>query len=237
MVRSLAEMLIIALFLLTFVIQPFRIPSASMQPTLNVGDFLLVDKRSYAAEGRLGSMLLPATPVHRGDLAVFLFPPDPSRHLVKRVIGLPGDRIRLRDGRVLVNGQPISESYAVYAPSRPNLFRDEFPNLREADPDVDEHWWLMLRRSIVGADVVVPPDHYFVLGDNRNNSEDSRYWGFVPQANMVGRPLVVYFSTSWKSGQTAEARQFEPTPPPPASTLGRLGKVLGDGFRAARILR
>jgi len=237
MVRSLAEMLIIAIFLLTFLVQPFRIPSASMLPTLNVGDFLLVDKRAYADEGKLGERLLPPSPVHRGDLAVFLFPPDPSRHLVKRVIGLPGDRIHLRDGRVLVNGQPITETYAVYAPSRTNLFRDDFPNLHEADPDVDEHWWMTLRQSVDGQDVVVPPGHFFVLGDNRNNSEDSRYWGFVPQANMVGRPLVVYFSTSWQRGQTAEAQQLEPTPLPQDSTLHRLGKVLGDGFRAARILR
>lgn len=237
MVRSLAEMLVIALFLLTFLIQPYRIPSASMEPTLKVGDFLLVDKRAFASEGMLGHILMPPSQIRHGDLAVFFFPPDPTRHLVKRVIGLPGDRIRLRDGRVLVNGQPIAESYAVYAPSRANLFRDDFPNLREADPDVDGHWWMTLRRSIVGDDIVVPANDYFVLGDNRNNSEDSRYWGFVPRADMVGRPLVVYFSTSWQRGQTAEAQQLEPTPLPQGSPLHRLGKALGDGFRSARVLR
>ena len=237
MVRSLAEVLVIALCLLTFLIQPFRIPSASMQPTLNVGDFLLVDKRAYTDEGRLGHLILPASAAHRGDLAVFLFPPDPSRHLVKRIIGLPGDRIHLRDGRVLLNGQPITETYAVYAPSRADLFRDDFPNLTEADPDVDEHWWMTLRQSIVNGDIVVPANSFFVLGDNRNNSEDSRYWGFVPQANMVGRPLVVYFSTSWQRGQTADALPVDPTPIPEGSTLHRLGKALHDGFKAARILR
>jgi signal peptidase I len=236
MVRSLAEILVIALFLLTFLIQPFRIPSASMQPTLNVGDFLLVDRRAFVPEGPL-HRLLPPTGVHRGDLAVFYYPPDPTRHLVKRIVGLPGDRIRLRDGRVLIDGQPLAEPYAVYSPSRVNPFRDDFPNLREADPDADEHWWMTLRRSIVGKDVIVPPGAYFVLGDNRNNSEDSRYWGFVPQADLEGRPLVVYFSTPWQQGEAAEAQSFEAPPAVPGSPLHRLGAELRAGFHAARILR
>jgi signal peptidase I len=193
-VKLFLEMAVLALFLVTFVLQPFRIPSESMVPTLKVGDFLLVDKQSYAPGGVLDRMLLPPERVERGDLVVFRYPVDHSLQLVKRVVGVPGDRIRLRDGRVLVNGQALTEPYAFYSPSRPNGFRDDFPSMREADPNVDLAWWITLRQSIRGLDVIVPPGEYFVLGDNRNDSEDSRYWGFVPRAAMEGRPLIVYFS-------------------------------------------
>lgn len=237
MVRSVAEILVVGIFLLTFIVQPTRIPSASMQPTLNVGDMTLVDKRAFADEGTVGRLLLPSTPIRRGDLAVFLYPPDPSRHLVKRIIGLPGDRIRLHDGRVLLNGQPLSERYAVYSPAAADLFRDDFPNLRVADPDVDESWWMTLRRIVSGGEVTVPAHAFFVLGDNRNDSEDSRYWGFVPQANLVGRPLLVYFSSPWQRGDATEASPLAPAAETPPSTLHRLGRTLREGFRAARVLR
>ncbi len=192
-VKLIVEIVVCALFAITFVVQPFRIPSASMEPTLRVGDFLLVDKQSYAPAGVLDS-LLPPTKIERGDLVVFHYPVDASLHLVKRVVGLPGDRVRLRGGRVLVNGRPLEEPYAFYSPTLPNGFRDEFPSLLEADPSVDLRWWIELRRSVVGGDVMVPPGEYFVLGDNRNDSEDSRYWGFVRRDAIVGRPLLVYFT-------------------------------------------
>jgi signal peptidase I len=95
---------------------------------------------------------------------------------------------------VLVNGQVLEEPYAFYSPSRPNGFRDDFPSLLEADPNVDLRWWIRLRGSMKDGEVRVPPDQYFVLGDNRNDSEDSRYWGFVPRSAIVGRPLLVYFT-------------------------------------------
>ncbi|HVG26033.1 MAG TPA: signal peptidase I [Acidobacteriaceae bacterium] len=191
--RSLLEFLVMALFALTFVLQPFRIPSESMVPTLRVGDFLMVDKQAYEREGHL-SWLLPPSDVHRGDLVVFHYPVDPSMHLVKRVVAVPGDRIRLRSGRVWINGRPLDEPYAFYSPSGLNDFRDNFPSLRETDPSLDPTWWLDLRRSVVNDELTVPPGQLFVLGDNRNNSEDSRYWGFVPLSDLVGRPFVVYFS-------------------------------------------
>ena len=165
-----------------------------MEPTLRVGDFLLVDKQSYAAAGRMDRMVLPPARVERGDLVVFHYPVDPRLHLVKRVVGVPGDRIRMRGGRVLVNGVVMDEPYAFYSASRPNGFRDDFPSLLEADPNVDLRWWIRLRNSVVDRDVIVPADSYFVLGDNRNDSEDSRYWGFVPRSAIVGRPLLVYFT-------------------------------------------
>jgi signal peptidase I len=199
LIRPVLEIVAVAIFFLTFVVQPFRIPSASMQPTLQVGDCLLMDKQSFAAEGPLHRLLPPST-IHRGDLVVFHFPvPNPNEpelQLVKRIVGLPGDRIRLRQGRVLLNGQPLAEPYAFYSPTQPDTFRDDFPQLRELDPNVDPRWWIALRRTIAYNEITVPPGQFFVLGDNRNNSEDSRYWGFVPQHDIVGRPLLVYFSAA-----------------------------------------
>jgi signal peptidase I len=187
------EIIVVALFLTTFLVQPFRIPSASMQPTLLVGDFLLADKQSFAPTGPL-DRLLPPTTIQRGELAIFHWPVDPSMHLVKRIVGLPGDRLRLRSGRVLLNGQPLAEPYAFYSPSHPSNFRDNFPSLREVDPSVEPRWWIQLRHSITDNEITVPPGQYFVLGDNRNDSEDSRYWGFVPRDAFVARPLLVYFA-------------------------------------------
>ncbi len=197
---ALLRVSVVGMFLLTFGAQPFRIPSGSMEPTLQIGDFVLVSKTAFgprAAKGawsRLERQILPPAAVHRGDLVVFHFPPNPTRHLVKRVVALPGERLHLQDGRVFLNGKPLPETYARYTPAQPDVFRDEFPNLHEADPNIDPHWWLTLRRVAVNGEVTVPPDAVFVLGDNRNNSEDSRYWGFVPRAAIVGRPFLVYFS-------------------------------------------
>ena len=192
-IKALLEIVIAALFVVTFILQPSRIPSQSMEPAIRVGDFLLLDKQSYAPSGRLSWLLPPAT-IRRGDLVVFHYPGDPTIHLVKRVVGLPGDRIRMRDGRVLVDGQPLTETYAFYTDARPNDFRDDFPSMREADPNVDPEWWIAMRHNLHDGDLTVPPASYFVLGDNRNESEDSRYWGFVPRDAIVGRPLLVYFT-------------------------------------------
>lgn len=192
-VQAMLEILVIALFVATFLAQPFRIPSESMQPTLLVGDFLIGNKQSFAPSGLLDKVLPPAA-IHRGDLVIFHYPVDPTRDLVKRVIALPGDRLRLRDGLVYLNEQPLVEPYAVHTPAPPDSFRDDFPSLRRADPNADPRWWAELRRSIVREEITVPAGEYFVMGDNRNDSEDSRYWGFVPRDAIVARPLVVYFS-------------------------------------------
>jgi signal peptidase I len=200
--RSLLEFLVVALFALTFILQPFRIPSESMVPTLRVGDFLMVDKQSYEPEGAL-SWMLPPSNIHRGDLVVFHYPVDSSMHLVKRVVAVPGDRVRLRHGRVWINEQPVEEPYAFYSPAAVDDFRDNFPSLRRADPSLDPNWWMRLRRSVVDGELTVPPGQLFVLGDNRNDSEDSRYWGFVPEGDVVGRPFVVYFSIIPTDGDTA----------------------------------
>ncbi len=191
--RSLLSIIVIALFVLTFVVQPFRIPSESMERTLLVGDFLLVNKAVYATAGAW-HWLLPYEQVARGDVIVFHFPLDPSDHVVKRVVGVPGDRIRLQNGVVCVNGRKQSEPFAIFEGTYQDNFRDQFPAKLYTDPGVDTHWWMQMRQDVQNGELVVPAGKYFVLGDNRNHSRDSRYWGFVPRANVVGLPFFIYFS-------------------------------------------
>jgi signal peptidase I len=190
--QSLLNVIVVALFVITFMVQPFRIPSESMEPTLLVGDFLLVDKDiGWEAAPQV---MAPTSIIHRGDLIVFHYPVDSSLHLVKRVVGLPGDRLHLRDGRVYIDGQALKEPYAIFRPAARDSYRDDFPRLASADPGVDSRWWIEMHSLVAGGELTVPADSYFVLGDNRNDSEDSRYWGFVPRAAIVGKPFLIYFS-------------------------------------------
>lgn len=191
--RSFLGILVVALFGLTFVAQPFRIPSESMERTLLVGDFLLVNKVVFAPAGHWG-WLLPYRQVRRDDVVVFHFPLDPSDHVVKRIVGIPGDRIRMQDGIVYVNGERQPEPFAVYEQTYQDSFRDQFPSALYTDPGVDTRWWMQMRSSVRNRELPVPPGRYFALGDNRNHSRDSRYWGFIPRANIVGRPFLIYFS-------------------------------------------
>ncbi|HEY1901870.1 MAG TPA: signal peptidase I [Terracidiphilus sp.] len=189
---SLMQTVVVALFLLTFLLQPYLIPSESMEHTLLVGDFLLVNKQVYAPSDRLSRLLMPYRDVERGDIIVFHHPQPPL--LVKRVVGVPGDRLRIEDGRVLVNGQTQDEPYAAFEPAASNPFRDDFPAKVYTDPEVDPQWWRQMQSLTRDGDLVVPQGEYFVLGDNRNHSKDSRFWGFVPRSRIVARPLVIYFS-------------------------------------------
>ncbi len=194
-VASLLRTVIVAFFLLTFVLQPFLIPSESMEHTLLVGDFLLVNKQIFAPSGKPGSLsrlLMPHRDVQRGDIVVFHHPQPP--YLVKRVVGIPGDRIRIEDGHVSVNGEYLTEPYAAFEPAAPNQFRDNFPAKIYTDPNVDPDWWRQLQSLTRNGELVVPEGQYFMLGDNRNHSKDSRFWGFVPREAIVARPLVIYFS-------------------------------------------
>ena len=190
--QSLLNIIVVAIFIITFAVQPFRIPSGSMEPTLLVGDFLLVAKQTPSTDA--DAAILPSGRIHRGDIIVFHYPIDPEMHLVKRVVGLPGDHLKLRAGRVYINDQPLAETYAVYRPTAPDNFRDNFPRLQSADPDIDSRWWIRMRNLIDDDELIIPAGNYFVLGDNHNDSEDSRYWGFVPRGDIVGKPLVIYFS-------------------------------------------
>lgn len=191
--RSLCMVVVVAMFVLTFIAQPFRIPSESMERTLLVGDFLLANKQVYAPPGPWG-WLMPYQNPQTGDVVVFHFPPKPSEHVVKRVIGTPGDGVRLQDGLAWVNGEPLKEPYAVFEPAYPDAYRDNFPTEVYSDPGVDPQWWMRMQRDIFAGDLMVPQGKYFVLGDNRNFSRDSRYWGFVPRKDIVGRPFLIYFS-------------------------------------------
>jgi signal peptidase I len=200
---SLLQTIIVALFLLTFLLQPYLIPSESMEHTLLVGDFLLVNKQIYAMPGRLSRLWMPYRDVARGDVIVFHHPDPPS--LVKRVVGLPGDRLRIEDGRVLVNGEPQVEPYAAFEPAASNPFRDDFPAHVYTDPEVDPAWWRQMQGLTKNGELVVPQGEYFVLGDNRNHSKDSRFWGFVPRSAVIARPLVIYFSL--KRPSTTDVQQ------------------------------
>jgi signal peptidase I len=208
--QSLLHLIVIAIFIITFCVQPFRIPSESMESTLLVGDFLLVNKQP-ASPGFLNFSPLPAAIIHRGDIIVFHDPVDTTLHLVKRVIGLPGDHLRLRAGRVFINGQPLTEPYAVYRPGPPDNFRDNFPRFQSADPEIDSRWWIRMRSLIDNGDLIIPTGNYFVMGDNRNDSEDSRYWGFVPFEAIVGKPLLIYFSLQQHDPDAAAALTQEAT--------------------------
>ncbi|MEO6982287.1 MAG: signal peptidase I [Edaphobacter sp.] len=221
--QSLIYIIVSAIFIITFCVQPFRIPSGSMEPTLLVGDFLLVVKQSPLPDA-YGSPL-PSGDVHRGDIIVFHYPVDPDMHLIKRVVGIPGDHLKLRAGLVYINGVPLHESYAVYRPGAPDSFRDNFPRLQSADPDINSRWWIRMRTLIDNGELIIPAGNYFVLGDNRNDSEDSRYWGFVPRADIVGKPLLIYFSLRQGSGDsgllagTAAAATPAPKHPGPLDVL------------------
>jgi len=188
---SLLRTVVIALFLLTFVLQPYLIPSESMEHTLLVGDFLLVNKQVYARPGLLSRWLLPYRDVARGDIVVF-HPLHP--YLVKRVVGIPGDRLRIEDGRVTVNGRALDEPYVAFEPAERSAFTEDFPARVYSDPLIDLGWWRQMRSLTHDGELVVPEGQYFVLGDNRNHSDDSRFWGFVPRQAIVARPLVIYFS-------------------------------------------
>ena len=125
---------------------------------------------------------------------VFHYPVHPSEHFVKRVVGVPGDRIRLINRKVYVNGVPLTESYVRYSSLVHDVFRDEFPQVDVLPPGLEGDWWLQMKKLVEDGELIVPEGHYFVLGDNRDESLDSRYWGFVPRENIIGRPLLIYWS-------------------------------------------
>ncbi len=195
---SICSILAIGLFALTFIFQNFVIPSSSMASTLLVGDHVMVERVNLASSSAMSFM--PRRDVKRGDVIVFFKPVAEANgehpHMVKRVIAVPGDRIHLRNGIVYLNGVAQTESYAAkttYATYDPYV--DDFPVISPRDQrGVTPEWADQLPGYVQGNDLVVPPGKYFAMGDNRDNSLDSRYWGFVPRENIVGRPLLVYWS-------------------------------------------
>jgi signal peptidase I len=193
---SICSVLVIGLYILTFLAQNFVIPSGSMEKTLLVGDHLLVDRITLSPPASWMPLVHYREPKH-GDVVVFLKPGEPDMFLVKRLIGVPGDHIHLVNGVVILNGVAQNEPYAKLWPEDQFVaYKDTFPavSTNEADDPVTAEWAVDLPQHIQGNDMVVPPGMFFMMGDHRHDSLDSRYWGFVPRANIVGRPLFNYWS-------------------------------------------
>jgi signal peptidase I len=190
--------ILILLFGTTTLVQAFIVPTPSMETTVMVGDHLLVDKLSYAPPGSFSSHLLPYTQVKRGDIIVFRYPMNIQENYVKRVMGIPGDHIHLVRGVVYLNGKALTEPYTqhidpVLRETDPQQhYRDNFPT--DAAGPVYPRALEMLAQHVVNGELVVPDGFYFAMGDNRDNSLDSRYWGFVPRENIIGKPLVIFWS-------------------------------------------
>jgi signal peptidase I len=187
-----ATTIILLLFGTSTLVQAFVIPTGSMEDTLLIGDHLLVDKLAYAPAGAASRRVLPYQDVQRGDIIVFRYPVDIGQTFVKRCIGVPGDRIKLVNKGLVLNGKAVDEPYVYHKTDYVDAYRDYFP----AEPVmyVDKRAHDMLSNHVVGGEVVVPPGQYFAMGDNRDSSLDSRYWGFVPRANIIGKPLIIYWS-------------------------------------------
>lgn len=184
--------IIVLLFSATTLVQGFVIPSGSMEDTLLTGDHVLVDKLAYASPGPISKYVLPYEQVKRGDIIVFRSPADLNMNLVKRCMGVPGDRIKLVNKQVRLNGRKLDEPYAAHTSGRIDNYRDNFP--AEPDLQVSEGGRDMLEHHVENGEVVVPPGNYFAMGDNRDDSLDSRYWGFVPRDNIIGKPFLIYWS-------------------------------------------
>ena len=184
--------ILLLLFLTTTLVQAYVIPTGSMEDTLLIGDHLLVDKLAFAPYGPVSKYLLPYTDVKRGDIIVFRYPVEINQTFVKRCIGVPGDRIRLINKQVYLNGVRLDEPYTYHKSDYIDSYRDNFPG--EPNVSVDRRATDMLLNHVVNGEVVVPPNSYFAMGDNRDSSLDSRYWGFVPRENIIGKPLVIYWS-------------------------------------------
>lgn len=191
--------ILLLLFLTTTLVQAFVIPTGSMEDTLLIGDHLLVDKLAYAPSGPISKYILPYTEPKRGDIIVFRYPTDISQTFVKRCMGVPGDHIHIVNKQVYLNGHPIEEPYKVHKTDYIDSYRDNFPS----DPNVtlERGAIEMLQNHMVDGEIVVPPGMYFAMGDNRDSSWDSRYWGFVPRQNIIGKPLIIYWSFDRPSDQ------------------------------------
>jgi len=200
--ESLVVTVILAIFGTTFVLQAFKIPTGSMEDTLLIGDHLLVNKFIFAPPGGVRARLLPYRELRRGDVVVFKFTPtdeqtEPGEHFVKRVIGLPGDHIRIFHRQVFVNGIPLNEPYVRHDPAYAEQLHpgDDFPPADgEYLPTSTSAWDAEMAGVVQKGELIVPPDKYFMMGDNREQSWDSRFWGFVSRSMIIGRPVLIYWS-------------------------------------------
>jgi signal peptidase I len=190
--ESIVIAVILALFIRTFVVQAFKIPTGSMENNLLIGDHLLVNKFVFApTASAVERAVLPVAPIRRGEVVVFKYPEEPERDFIKRVIGLPGETLEVREKKVYINGSPLDEPY-VHFLQPPSTAHGESSMHEVTSYDVRERY----------GPVTVPGDQYFVMGDNRDNSQDSRYWGFMPRDYVKGRALVIYLSLDNSSGDS-----------------------------------
>jgi signal peptidase I len=211
--ESIVIAVILALFIRTFVVQAFKIPTGSMENNLLIGDHLLVNKFVFGpSESNVENAALPLGTIHRGDVVVFKYPEEPERDFIKRVIGLPGETVELRQKKVYVNGTPLEEPYVHFL---------EPPGTASSSSEVTS----MDVRERFGP-VTVPAEHYFVMGDNRDNSQDSRYWGFLPRDYVKGKALIIYWSYE------AEREDYEEGGA--ADTVRGLGSVFAHFFTKTR---
>ncbi len=203
--KSFFPVILAVLLLRSFLVEPFRIPSGSMMPTLLVGDFILVNKYEYGIRlPVLNAKVLDLGSPQRGDVVVFRFPKDPSIDYIKRVVGVPGDHIEYRNKTLYVNSEQVAQIPAgSYIGSGSGLSMSGADVRREALGDVEHDILVVPNMRGVSADVVVPDGHYFVMGDNRDNSNDSRYWGFVPDQNLVGKAFMIWMNWDSAAGGIA----------------------------------
>lgn len=198
--RALFPVILFVFVLRSFVIEPFRIPSGSMLPGLHIGDFILVNKFKYGIRLPVINMkVIPIDSPERGDVLVFRYPQNPKLNFIKRVIGLPGDRLSYINKRLTINGEPVeTQDDGRYAYVQDKLKGTSAGQLVETI-DGDDHLIILDDQGFTRnlEEVKVPAGHYFVMGDNRDHSNDSRYWGFVPEGNVVGEAFFIWFS--WKS--------------------------------------
>lgn len=196
-VESLLVTVVLALFAQAFVVQAFKIPSASMEPTLLVGDHVLVNKFIFGGRGHWYDHILPYRQIRRGDVIIFPFPFDDHAFYVKRAIGLPGDHLKIVDQKVYINGKALDEPYAAHNPMAVyDPFMDDFPptSPEAVSGQMRPEWSSQILNYVQNGELIIPAGKYFAMGDNRDDSLDSRYWGFVDRDAIVGHPVMIYWS-------------------------------------------
>lgn len=197
--RSFFPVLLVVFIIRSFIVEPYRIPSGSLKPTLQTGDYIIVNKFAYGLRLPVfHNMILPIKEPKRGDIAVFRYPPEPSIDYIKRIIGVPGDHVVYKDKILTINGTVIPEKLLNYAiETEPTQGSFKVEKMRENLLGVRHNIYINPDVTSIDFDVTVPPGQYFALGDNRDNSNDSRYWGMVPEQNLIGQALCVL--VSWDS--------------------------------------
>ncbi len=202
MSRSFFPIILIVLLVRSFVVEPFRIPSGSMMPTLLIGDFILVNKFSYGIRlPVLNAKIVDTASPQRGDIAVFRYPENPKIDFIKRIVGVPGDRIAYRNKVLYINGNVMPQNYLdSYVGIGSGGVMTGSRRLNEDLGGVEHEILIMPGRNVFGGDfdAVVPAGHYFAMGDNRDNSRDSRAWGFLPEENLVGKAFLIWMNWDWQ---------------------------------------